>query len=59
MIIFRWELDDFMKVKHVSKTIRVMVNFNTGTRIHRPKKGKGSYQRNNKYKGGCNNVYSA
>jgi len=26
--------------------IRRIIKFNTGTRVHRPKKGKGSYDRN-------------
>jgi stalled ribosome alternative rescue factor ArfA len=28
-----------------TKQARTMVLFNTGTRIHKPKKGKGSYSR--------------
>ena len=27
------------------KQARTIVNFNTGTRVHKPKKGKGSYTR--------------
>lgn len=29
-----------------TKQARTLVLFNTGTRVHKPKKGKGSYSRN-------------
>ena len=32
------------------KQVRTVIPFNTGTRIHKPKKGKGSYKRNKKVK---------
>lgn len=32
------------------KQTRTRVLFNTGTRIHKPQKGKGSYKRKNKVK---------
>jgi stalled ribosome alternative rescue factor ArfA len=28
-----------------TKQVRTLVLFNTGTRVHKPKKGKGSYNR--------------
>jgi stalled ribosome alternative rescue factor ArfA len=41
-----------------TKQARTMVLFNTGTRIHKPKKGKGSYSReSNKRYEKSNNSY--
>jgi|TARA_Y100000593_G_scaffold94174_1_gene192033 stalled ribosome alternative rescue factor ArfA len=38
------------KKKKKIKIIRVIIDFNTGTRVETPKKGKGSYKRNKKHK---------
>lgn len=38
-------------MKPQQKQARTVVLFNTGTRIQKPKKGKGSYKRNNNIKG--------
>lgn len=38
-------------MKNQCKLARTTVLFNTGTRVHKPKKGKGSYKRQNKVKG--------
>jgi len=37
------------KNKRVELQARTLVRFNTGTRIHTPKKGKGSYKRIKKF----------
>ena len=36
------------KQKRKELEVRTVVLFNTGTRVHKPKKGAGSYVRNNK-----------
>lgn len=35
-----------MSKKEQTKAFRVQVQFNTGTQVHKPSKGKGSYKRN-------------
>lgn len=42
-----------MKNKYNKQYGRVQVMFNTGTRIHKPLKGKGSYRRKSKNFGDC------
>jgi len=51
-LLFVLRFDSLGDMKNNKKKIRIRVEWNTGTRIELPVKGKGAYSRKNKHKKG-------